>query len=184
MRVLNTMSHLNLSLDYLPKLPREKSAPIGCIGSGFIMADCHLVAYRKAGFNPVAIASRTPKHAREVAQRHGMKAYDTYEAMLASGRTAWRAGDRVRVYRTKNGAGGVLAEHDDGTAATGGADRRDYDVDHYVRVLRDTFAARLIRALTPDDYDAVFSDPEQPSLFTPSFETMRPVLTRKSKESD
>ena len=51
-------------LDYLPRLPREKSVPIGGIGSGFIMADCHLVAYRKAGFNPVAIASRTPAHAR------------------------------------------------------------------------------------------------------------------------
>ena len=76
---------LNLSLDYLPRLPREKPAPIGCIGSGFIMADCHLVAYRKAGFNPVAIASRTPQHAREVAERHGMKAYDTYEEMLTSG---------------------------------------------------------------------------------------------------
>ena len=79
------MKDVNLSLDYLPKLPREKSIPIGCIGSGFIMADCHLVAYRKAGFNPVAIVSRTPKHAREVAERHGMKAYDTYEEMLASG---------------------------------------------------------------------------------------------------
>ena len=40
---------LDLSLDYLPRLPREKSAPIGCIGSGFIMADCHLVAYRETG---------------------------------------------------------------------------------------------------------------------------------------
>ncbi|MGI8978541.1 MAG: Gfo/Idh/MocA family protein [Pirellulaceae bacterium] len=79
------MPPLDLSLDYLPRLPRNKSVPIGCIGSGFIMADCHLVAYRKAGFNPVAIASRTPEHARQVAERHGMKAYDTYEAMLASG---------------------------------------------------------------------------------------------------
>ena len=79
------VTSLNLSLDYLPKLPREKSVPIGCIGSGFIMADCHLVAYRKAGFNPVAIASRTPEKARGVAERHGLKAYDTYEEMLASG---------------------------------------------------------------------------------------------------
>ena len=38
-------------LDYLPKLPRDKSIGIGCIGAGFIMADCHLVAYRSAGFN-------------------------------------------------------------------------------------------------------------------------------------
>ena len=31
------------------------------------MRDCHLVAYRQAGFNPVAIASRNPATAREVA---------------------------------------------------------------------------------------------------------------------
>jgi hypothetical protein len=72
-------------LDYLPRLPRARDLPIGCIGSGFIMADCHLVAYRRAGFNPVAIASRTPAHARRVAERHGLMVYDTYQEMLASG---------------------------------------------------------------------------------------------------
>jgi hypothetical protein len=77
---------MDLALRYLPRLPKHKDAPIGCIGSGFIMADCHLVAYRKAGFNPVAIASRTPAHARRVAERHGLVAYDTYQEMLASGK--------------------------------------------------------------------------------------------------
>src|SRR5947208_2450617 len=72
-------------LDYLPKLPRNKEVPIGCIGSGFIMADCHLVAYRKAGFNTVAIASRTTANAERVAERHGLRAYDTYAEMVASG---------------------------------------------------------------------------------------------------
>ena len=48
---------MDLSLDYLPRLPRRKDMGIGCIGAGFIMRDCHLVAYRQAGFNPVAIAS-------------------------------------------------------------------------------------------------------------------------------
>ena len=40
---------------YLPELPKNKDVGIGCIGSGFIIADCHLVAYRDNGFNPVAI---------------------------------------------------------------------------------------------------------------------------------
>src|SRR5262245_55223526 len=61
---------MTLSLDYLPPLPRRKDFRIGCIGSGFIMRDCHLVAYRQAGFNPVAIASRDPDRARAVAERH------------------------------------------------------------------------------------------------------------------
>src|SRR3954447_16485401 len=61
-----------LSFDYLPRLPRRRDWRIGCAGAGFIMRDCHLVAYRTAGFNPVAIASRNPDTAREVAARHAI----------------------------------------------------------------------------------------------------------------
>jgi predicted dehydrogenase len=59
-------------LDYLPRLPRRKDWRIGCVGAGFIMRDCHLVAYRHAGFNPVAIASRSRDRAAEVAARHAI----------------------------------------------------------------------------------------------------------------
>jgi predicted dehydrogenase len=62
----------DLPPDYLPRLPRRNDFRIGCVGAGFIMRDCHLVAYRQAGFNPVAIASRNVEHAREVAERHGI----------------------------------------------------------------------------------------------------------------
>ena len=61
------MEHL---LSYGPHLPRRKDFRIGCLGAGFIMRDCHLVAYRQAGFNPGAIASRDPARAREVAALH------------------------------------------------------------------------------------------------------------------
>jgi hypothetical protein len=37
------------ALTYLPQLPRDRSIGIGCIGAGFIMTDCHLVAYRQGG---------------------------------------------------------------------------------------------------------------------------------------
>jgi predicted dehydrogenase len=70
-------------LDYLPRMPRRRDFRIGCIGAGFIMRDCHLVAYLQAGFNPVAIASRTPAHARAVAQKYGIpRCYDTIEQLL------------------------------------------------------------------------------------------------------
>lgn len=63
--------------------PGRKDWRIGCIGSGFIMADCHLVAYRNAGLNPVAIASRTPAHAKTVAERHAIPhVYNTWQALL------------------------------------------------------------------------------------------------------
>ena len=61
-----------LTLDYKPRLPKRLDWRIGCAGAGFIMRDCHLVAYRNAGFNPVAIASRDPATAREVAARHAI----------------------------------------------------------------------------------------------------------------
>jgi predicted dehydrogenase len=67
-----------------PELPRDCSVGIGCIGAGFIMADCHLVAYRAAGLNPVAIAGRTPDRPRAVAERHGIPSvYDDCEGLLA-----------------------------------------------------------------------------------------------------
>jgi DNA polymerase elongation subunit (family B) len=93
-----------------------------------------------------------------------------YEAMLASGRAQWSVGDRVRVYRTRSGAGVI---EDEGEAG----DRRDYDVNHYARVLRETFAARLERAFAPADYEAVFADPEQMSLFATAVEEITTVLT-------
>lgn len=72
-----------MNLDIHPPLPQRKDFRIGILGSGFIINDCHLVAYRKAGFNPVAIASRSRENASKVAERHGIgKVYDTYEGLL------------------------------------------------------------------------------------------------------
>ena len=90
-----------------------------------------------------------------------------YEALLARGQTDWRAGDKVRVYRTA--AGWALADTDE-------EDPRDYDVEHYVRSLRANYATRLARAFTPQDFAEVFTDPDQPSLFTPDFSTVQPIL--------
>jgi len=97
-----------------------------------------------------------------------------YEALLASGRTRWRAGERVRVYRTQGGAGAVVPS--DGEGDGGWTDPRDYDVEHYARVLRDNFAVRLARALTPEDFAVVFAGADQLSLFEPPTAAMRPVL--------
>jgi predicted dehydrogenase len=66
-----------------PPLPDRRDTRIGVLGSGFIVSDCHLVAYRKVGFNPVAIASRNPENARKTAASHAIaKAYETYEQLL------------------------------------------------------------------------------------------------------
>lgn len=72
-------------LAYLPKLPQRRDMGIGCIGAGFIMSDCHLVSYKKAGFQPVAIASRTMENARQVGNRHQIPVvYENYNKLLTN----------------------------------------------------------------------------------------------------
>src|SRR4051812_20474672 len=74
---------LDLSLNYLPRLPRRKDLGIGCVGAGFIMRDCHLVAYRQAGFNPVAITARRREQAEAVAAQHQIsRVHDSVDELL------------------------------------------------------------------------------------------------------
>lgn len=64
-------------------LPAKRDFRIGVVGSGFIVNDCHLVAYRKAGFNPVAIASRSYENAQRTARRHEIATvHRSYEDLL------------------------------------------------------------------------------------------------------
>jgi DNA polymerase I len=111
-----------------------------------------------------------------------------YEAMLASGRDSWAPGEYVRIYRAVGGRAGLLPDPDDDDRGTrsspsvedangAASDPRDYDVEYYARLLRETFAARLVRGLKPEDFATVFADPGQPSLFAPSLAEARPVLT-------
>ena len=126
----------------------------------------------------VASRVRLTKTPEEYEETRESRRELSYEAMLASGRASWSVGDKVRVYRTANGAGGVVEEGDDGAPLEGAADRRDYDVEHYVRLLHDTYASRLARAFTPEDYAAIFADPSQREMFAPEIATIRPILTR------
>jgi DNA polymerase elongation subunit (family B) len=123
----------------------------------------------------VSSSVRLTKSPAEYQEARASRRELPYEAMLASGRTTWSAGDRIRAYRAWSGAAGLIDED-------GGTDRRDYDVEHYARLLRDTFAARLERAFAPGDFEAVFADPVQMSLFAPRFSEIRTVLTPANSE--
>lgn len=77
------MSAIDLNLNVDPVMPKRKDFRIGCIGSGMILRDCHLVAYRDAGFNPVAIASRTYENAKAVAELRDIpKVHNTWEELV------------------------------------------------------------------------------------------------------
>ncbi|HEX2202574.1 MAG TPA: ribonuclease H-like domain-containing protein [Longimicrobium sp.] len=121
---------------------------------------------------------RLTKSPAKYAETRETRREAAYEALLAGGRTSWRVGERVRVYRTQGGGSAVVPSAD-GDAAARAADPRDYDVGHYARVLRDSFAVRLARALAPSDFAAVFADPDQLSLFAPPTSAMRPVLVAR-----
>jgi DNA polymerase elongation subunit (family B) len=134
-------------------------------------------ALRRRAFTNYEVSSRvrlTKTPDEYLATRENRKELP-YEAMIASGRATWSPGDRIRVYRTKRGTGAVVDEDDDAIGSPAN-DRRDYDVEWYVRLLRESFAARLMRAFTADDYAAVFPHPDQLSLFAPDIAGVRTVL--------
>lgn len=77
-----------------------------------------------------------------------------------------------------------MEESDDSPAGTNNTNECDYDIDHYARQLRQTFASRLACAFKPVDYEAVFADPDQMSLFMPAISTIHTVLEKKSVAND
>ncbi|HET9953669.1 MAG TPA: DNA polymerase domain-containing protein [Polyangiaceae bacterium] len=93
-----------------------------------------------------------------------------YEALIGRGRFQWSVGERIRVYRTQGGGAGLFDEE-------ASEDARDYHVVYYARLLRDTFAARLARAFSREDYELLFADPTQLSLFERPIRSVRPILT-------
>jgi len=98
----------------------------------------------------------------------------SYEALLGAGELNWRIGDRIRVYRKQNGTPGAItsAEDDPGTF-----DPRDYDIEYYERLLLTSFAERLARAFTSQDFATMFASPDQYSLFARQVEAVSPILT-------
>jgi predicted dehydrogenase len=78
-----TEDTLQLARRVGPNLPPKTDYRIACIGAGFIMKDIHLVSYAEAGFDVVAIASRTPAHARAAAEEHGIgTVHETWRELL------------------------------------------------------------------------------------------------------
>jgi DNA polymerase I len=58
------------------------------------------------------------------------------------------------------------------------ANRRDYDVDHYLRVLVTSYAARLRKAFEPEDFEQLFRPDGQAGLFDRPVESIQPRWIR------
>jgi len=124
-----------------------------------------------------------------------------YEALLNAGRTRWFPGERVRFYRSQGKQyvwlpeeieeaaignewgeedenGDETQEHDTSSLRTEVANRRDYDVEHYLRVLVTSYAARLRKAFTPEDFAQLFRVDAQQGLFDLPVESIQPRWIR------
>lgn len=146
--------------------------------------------------------SKTPQ---AYLDNRAMRQEPAYEALLAAGRTHWTQGERVRFYRTKDKGYIWLPDETDETSieqrgtptsAVGGqeevwatstqqdsaADRRDYNVEHYLKVLVSSYAARLRKAYEPGDFTQLFSI-EQPGLFDRPIEEIQPRWIRCQSEA-
>jgi DNA polymerase elongation subunit (family B) len=119
----------------------------------------------------MAARVRLTKTPQEYLATRGQRRELTYEALLCAGKKHWSVGDRIRVYRAAGDRAGLLVEDHADPA-------RDYDVEYYVRLLRETFASRLARGLAAEDYAHVVADPQQYSLFEFSLASAKPVLTK------
>ena len=86
--------------------------------------------------------------------------------LLGAGRESWRVGDRVRYYQARGRRKKLVEEFAD-----------DYDVEHYVRRLKETYCGRLARAVTTEDFELLFG--ENLSLFETNLADIRPISTRE-----
>jgi DNA polymerase I len=125
-----------------------------------------------------------------------------YEALLAAGRTKWTPGERVRFYRAQSGVPVWIPDENDeitfGESREAKArvdereqhtlrlpvdpdevkNRRDYDVDHYLRVLVTSYASRLRKAYAGEDFEQLFRLDEQLGLFDRLPEHIQPIWIR------
>lgn len=57
-------------------------------------------------------------------------------------------------------------------------ERRDYDIDHYLQVLITSYAGRLAKAFSPEDFERLFRLDDQAGLFDPPLEEIQPRWIR------
>jgi DNA polymerase elongation subunit (family B) len=131
----------------------------------------------------VATMARLSKTPEEYAATRSRAREAAYEALLAAGRTAWRAGERVRFYRADDGRAvwlpdipeNDLARSDDPQAAGPSTDATPaYAVAHYLEVLHVSYVSRLRKAFTADDFAQLFRPTGQAGLFDRPLTEVRP----------
>ncbi|GAC1649323.1 MAG: DNA polymerase domain-containing protein [Herpetosiphon sp.] len=131
-----------------------------------------VAALRTGSLQPRDVATRatlTKTPAAYLAARP-IRQEPVYEALLASGRSTWETGERVRYFRHADHSYGCLDV--DGEPMTG---KTQYDAEHYVHVLRTSFVGRLKKAFHTVDFDQLFRMDDQLNLFDQPVGTIVPA---------
>jgi DNA polymerase, archaea type len=151
---------------------------------------------RRLPTSDVATRMRLSKDSKTYLVSRAKHTEAQYEALLAAGRTQWRAGERVRFYRSQQGVpvwlpdeaddASPIADEEEADEAEGSEeslfpapstaplnDRRDYDSEHYIRVLCDSYAEQLRVVFEAEDYSQLFRLDAQQGLFDRHVEQMQ-----------
>jgi len=157
---------------------------------------------RKYTASDVAARVRLSKSPEAYQVSRAAHTEQAYEALLAANRTKWAPGERVRFYRMPGGISVWIPDESEDISfgeaeeAEAGADghgpdmpllpvhsgdvknRRDYDVEHYLRVLVTSYASRLRKAYAAEDFEQLFRLDEQLGLFDRPVEHIQPIWIR------
>ncbi len=132
----------------------------------------------------VATGVRLGKSAGEYTRSRPRAKEAVYEALLAAGRSSWRAGEHVRFYRAADGSPTWLPDTpENDTFRPGEADAAqapagalpEYDVAHYLNVLQVSYVSRLRKAFTAEDFEQLFRPTSQAGLFDRAIADIRPL---------
>ncbi len=143
---------------------------------GLYQATVAMLRSRKFTLDDVATRTRLTKSAGDYHRSRSRLKEGPYEALLGAGRSSWEVGERVRFYHAQGGRYVWLpyapddlddsisgAEGSSGVSA--GEEWRDYDVKYYLRLLRESYLARLKKAFREEDYKRLFREKPQPGLW-------------------
>jgi len=144
----------------------------------------------------VATRMRLSKDSKTYLSKRAKHTEAQYEALLVAGRKQWRTGERVRFYRSQQGMpvwlpdeaddASPISEEEDGDEVEESEesllpaastipfnDRQDYDIEHYLRILRDSYAERLRVIFEAEDFSQLFRLDGQQGLFDRPIEQMQ-----------
>ncbi|MGL4610597.1 MAG: DNA polymerase domain-containing protein [Trueperaceae bacterium] len=114
----------------------------------------------------VAIKVRLTKTPEQYAKSKRKEA--AYEALLASNTSRWRQGERVKIYKARQG----WRVFDEGQS-----NHDDYDVHHYVKTLYVSYIERFKKAFSNEDFQSIFRL-EQEGLFDTPLHDLKTLMIR------